>query len=73
VKPTIRPSGRVIRDSFDNVEAGGAIPANVVEDGLAEDFDVRSLNQSQSQRVLDPPSGGELPHAAVLSSVQIVQ
>lgn len=31
VKPTVRPSGHVIRGSFDNVNAGGAIPSNVVE------------------------------------------
>lgn len=40
VKATVRPSGHVIRDSFDKVDAGGAIPPNVVEDGLAEDLDI---------------------------------
>jgi DNA methylase len=40
VKATVRPSGHVIRDSFDKVDAGGAIPSNVVEDGLAEDLDI---------------------------------
>jgi site-specific DNA-methyltransferase (cytosine-N4-specific) len=30
----------VIRDSFDKVEAGGAIPSNVVEDGLSEQMDI---------------------------------
>lgn len=30
--PTVRPSGHVIRNSFDKVEAGGSIPSNVVED-----------------------------------------
>jgi DNA modification methylase len=34
VKPMVRPSGHVIRDSFDKIGAGGAIPPNVVEDGL---------------------------------------
>ena len=38
VKPTIRPSGHVIRDSFDKVKAGGAIPPNVIEDGLLEEL-----------------------------------
>jgi site-specific DNA-methyltransferase (cytosine-N4-specific) len=37
VKPMVRPSGHVIRDSFDKVDAGGAIPPNVVEDGLSEE------------------------------------
>jgi site-specific DNA-methyltransferase (cytosine-N4-specific) len=36
VKPTVRPSGHVIRHSFDKVDAGGAIPANVVEDELPD-------------------------------------
>jgi site-specific DNA-methyltransferase (cytosine-N4-specific) len=39
VRAAIRPSGHVIRDSFDKIEAGGAIPSNVVEDGLAEERD----------------------------------
>jgi DNA modification methylase len=36
VKETKRPSGHVIRDSFDKIDAGGAIPANVVEELFAE-------------------------------------
>jgi DNA modification methylase len=32
VRPTIRPSGHNIKSSFDKIEAGGAIPANVFED-----------------------------------------
>jgi DNA modification methylase len=39
VKPTVRPSGHVIRDSFDKV-GEGSIPGNVIEDALAEDLDV---------------------------------
>jgi site-specific DNA-methyltransferase (cytosine-N4-specific) len=39
VKPTVRPSGHVIRGSFDKV-GEGAIPGNVVEDVLAEEMDV---------------------------------
>ena len=31
VKATVRPSGHVIRKSFDQVQAGGAIPGNVIE------------------------------------------
>jgi site-specific DNA-methyltransferase (cytosine-N4-specific) len=36
VKPTVRPSGHVIRDSFDGLQAGGAIPGSVVEDATDE-------------------------------------
>jgi DNA modification methylase len=35
VRGTIRPSGHVIRESFDSIQAGGAIPPNVTE----ADFD----------------------------------
>jgi DNA modification methylase len=31
VRGTIRPSGHVIRDSFDKIETGGSIPSNVTE------------------------------------------
>lgn len=40
VRPTVRPSGHVIRGSFDKVEAGGAIPSNVVENELPEEFEL---------------------------------
>jgi len=36
VRGTIRPSGHVIRKSFDKIQAGGAIPPNVTE----ADFDI---------------------------------
>jgi DNA modification methylase len=38
VRATVRPSGHVIRKSFDRVHAGGAIPANVIETELLEDL-----------------------------------
>jgi DNA modification methylase len=40
VRPTVRPSGHVIRDSFDKLVAGGAIPPNVVEDELSEELEL---------------------------------
>lgn len=36
VKETIRPSGHVIRGSFDTIAAGGAIPPNVIDGELPE-------------------------------------
>jgi len=36
VKETVRPSGHVIRGSFDTIAAGGAIPPNVIEGELPE-------------------------------------
>jgi len=37
VRGTVRPSGHVIRSSFDKITAGGSIPPNVVEEDF-EDF-----------------------------------
>src|SRR5271163_2941980 len=36
VRGTVRPSGHVIRDSFDKIDAGGAIPTNVTEAELPD-------------------------------------
>ncbi len=38
VRATVRPSGHNIKSSFDKVDAGGAIPANVIEDKLPSDM-----------------------------------
>ncbi len=37
IRATVRPSGHVIRNSFNKIEAGGAIPSNLIEDDLADD------------------------------------
>jgi DNA modification methylase len=36
VRGAVRPSGHVIRDSFDKIDAGGAIPTNVTEGELMD-------------------------------------
>jgi DNA modification methylase len=36
VRETVRPSGHVITDTFDKINAGGAIPPNVVEEQLPD-------------------------------------
>lgn len=36
VRETVRPSGHVIRGSFDKINSGGAIPPNVVEERVGE-------------------------------------
>jgi site-specific DNA-methyltransferase (cytosine-N4-specific) len=38
VRATVRPSGHNIKSSFNKVDAGGAIPPNVVEDELPLDM-----------------------------------
>jgi DNA modification methylase len=42
VREAVRPSGHVIRGSWDKVQAGGAIPSNIVEESLV-DAEVDSL------------------------------
>jgi site-specific DNA-methyltransferase (cytosine-N4-specific) len=41
VKPAVRPSGHVIRSSFDKIGPGGAIPPNVTEAELASCLDAQ--------------------------------
>jgi site-specific DNA-methyltransferase (cytosine-N4-specific) len=43
VKATVRPSGHVIRKSFDQVDAGGAIPGNVIEAIPPEEFSLDTM------------------------------
>jgi site-specific DNA-methyltransferase (cytosine-N4-specific) len=38
VRPTIRPSGHVIRSGFNKIEAGGSIPPNVIEEEVPTDM-----------------------------------
>lgn len=41
VRPAVRPSGHIIRDSFDKVTAGGAIPPNIVEHEQPAELEMR--------------------------------
>jgi len=38
VRETVRPSGYVIRSGMDQIEAGGSIPPNVIEEDVPEDM-----------------------------------
>lgn len=53
VRATVRPSGHNIRSSFDQVEAGGAIAANMIEPNLPDDmlkFGNNSANDLYTKR-----------------------
>jgi site-specific DNA-methyltransferase (cytosine-N4-specific) len=53
VRATVRPSGHAIKSSFDKVDNGGSIPANVVEDALPLDMLVlgnNAANDSYTKR-----------------------
>jgi DNA modification methylase len=50
LRETVRPSGHVIRSSFNKIEAGGAIPSNVIEEnGTAENM-LRFGNNSANDK-----------------------
>ncbi|WP_420466940.1 DNA-methyltransferase [Panacagrimonas sp.] len=49
VRATTRPSGHAIKASFASADAGGAIPANVVEDDVASDL-LRFGNNAANDR-----------------------
>jgi hypothetical protein len=58
VRETVRPSGHVIRNSFDNVSAGGAIPPNVVEEQFAESMlklGNNAANDAYTLQCKEPP------------------
>jgi len=38
LRPTIRPSGHNIKSSFNNIDAGGSIPSNVLEEEISHDM-----------------------------------
>jgi site-specific DNA-methyltransferase (cytosine-N4-specific) len=44
VRTTVRPSGHNIGASFDKIDAGGAIPSNVVQDQLADEMIISGNN-----------------------------
>ncbi len=53
IRATVRPSGHNIKSSFNRVDAGGAIPPNVIEDELPLDmlkFGNNAANDSYTQR-----------------------
>lgn len=51
VRGTVRPSGHVIRESFDKIHAGGAIPSNVTE----ADFDVPESMMKMGNNAANDP------------------
>lgn len=49
VRRAVRPSGHNIKTSFDKVDAGGAIPGNVIEQGLPSDMLTFGNNAANDQ------------------------
>ena len=64
VRETVRPSGHVIRDSFDKVNAGGAIPPNVIEEQLADSLLKLGNNAANDEYTLKCKQHGMKIHPA---------
>jgi site-specific DNA-methyltransferase (cytosine-N4-specific) len=60
----VRPSGHNIKSSFDRIDAGGSIPANVVEDGIAFDMLKFGNNAANDGYLMGCGEAGIKPHPA---------
>jgi DNA modification methylase len=64
VRPTVRPSGHNIKSSMDRIDAGGAIPANVIEEAIPFDM-LKFGNNSANDAYLEGcRKAGLKPHPA---------
>jgi len=64
VKTTKRPSGHAITPSFDNINAGGSIPPNVIDDETPSDFLKFGNNAANDKYTLHCKNAGIKIHPA---------
>lgn len=64
VRETVRPSGHVITSGFDKIDAGGAIPANVIEEEVPCDMLKFGNNAANDQYTLRCKESGTKIHPA---------
>lgn len=64
VKTTVRPSGHNINSSFDKTESGGSIPANVVEDDMANEMLIAGNNSANDPYTVQCKAAGIKIHPA---------
>lgn len=64
VRGTVRPSGHVIRQSFDKIKAGGAIPPNVIEEQFAESMMKLGNNSANDSYTMQCKENGIKIHPA---------
>ncbi|MFL6606337.1 MAG: DNA-methyltransferase [Steroidobacteraceae bacterium] len=64
VRTTVRPSGHNINSSFDKIDAGGAIPSNVLEDENAKDMLVLGNNSANDRYTIKCKEAGIKIHPA---------
>lgn len=64
IRTTVRPSGHNIKSTFDRIDAGGSIPANVVEDDVAFDLLKFGNNAANDAYLTGCKEAGIKPHPA---------
>lgn len=64
VKTKQRPSGHNINSSFDKIDSGGSIPANVIQDGMPDDFLVFGNNSANDKYTMRCKEAGITIHPA---------
>jgi site-specific DNA-methyltransferase (cytosine-N4-specific) len=64
VRATQRPSGHNINSSFDKIDSGGAIPANVIDERMPDDFLVFGNNSANDKYTLRCKEQGITIHPA---------
>jgi site-specific DNA-methyltransferase (cytosine-N4-specific) len=64
VRATVRPSGHNITSTFDKVDAGGAIPGNVIEEQIAHDMLVLGNNAANDAYTMRCKAAGIGIHPA---------
>jgi site-specific DNA-methyltransferase (cytosine-N4-specific) len=64
VRATVRPSGHLIKKSFNKIDAGGSIPANVIDDEIAFDMLKFGNNAANDAYLTGCREAGVKPHPA---------
>jgi site-specific DNA-methyltransferase (cytosine-N4-specific) len=64
VRTTVRPSGHNINSSFDKIESGGSIPANVLEDDVSNEMLIAGNNSANDPYTMQCKAAGIKIHPA---------
>jgi site-specific DNA-methyltransferase (cytosine-N4-specific) len=64
VRTTVRPSGHNINSSFDKIDSGGSIPANVLEDDVANEMLIAGNNSANDPYTMQCKAAGIKIHPA---------
>jgi site-specific DNA-methyltransferase (cytosine-N4-specific) len=64
VRTTVRPSGHNINSSFDKIDSGGSIPANVLEDDVSNEMLIAGNNSANDPYTVQCKAAGIKIHPA---------